>query len=169
MWLFRSDLPCSSESAEIWHADSFSVKKCPCNFFSTSGEIRLQTHSWKSTPPPPTNSVKDTRTVFWLSSIEILRCLETDEERRGVEFDAISFVFFCILEKKTHGHAKFQPIMSNLENRYEIVTWGRLARSHSILVNLEDWGMFFTHEIRFMNDDGSNEYDFLSQTLPHII
>ena len=30
---------------------------------------------------------------------------------------------------KKNRHAKLQPIRSNLGNRYEIVTWGRLARS----------------------------------------
>ena len=46
-----------------WHADSFCVKKCPCGFFFTSREKRLQTRSWKSTPssalpPSPSNGVK---------------------------------------------------------------------------------------------------------------
>ena len=45
MWLFRSDFPSCSVSNEIWHSDSFSVKKCPWIFFSTSGETRLQTRS----------------------------------------------------------------------------------------------------------------------------
>ena len=89
----------------------FVLKNVPV-FFSTSGEARLQTHSWKftpcpsRTPPPPpqspSNSVKDTCTVFWPSKIEILCCLETDREGggEGVEFDAILSIFFCILEKK---------------------------------------------------------------------
>ena len=36
-----------------------------------------------------------------------------------------------ILTQKVR-HAKFQPIRRLLENRYEIVIWGRLARSYSI-------------------------------------
>ena len=61
MCLFWFDFSSCSESAEIWHADSFCVKKCPCVFFFTSGETRLETRSWKSTPPPPlSNGVKHT-------------------------------------------------------------------------------------------------------------
>ena len=103
MWLFRSDFPSCSESAEIWHADSFFLWKNGRAFFSTSGETRLQTRSWKSTPPPPTNSIKYTCTVFWLSRIEILHCLETDREGGGGRvWIWRNFVhIFCILEKKT--------------------------------------------------------------------
>ena len=39
-----------------------------------------------SPPPPPhptSNSVKHTRTVFWLARIEILCCLDMDRERGG--------------------------------------------------------------------------------------
>ena len=32
-WLFRSDFPSCSESAELWHVYSLCVKKCPCGFF----------------------------------------------------------------------------------------------------------------------------------------
>ena len=37
MYLFRCDFSSCSESAEIWHADSFCVKKCPCLFFHKRG------------------------------------------------------------------------------------------------------------------------------------
>ena len=61
----------------------------------------------------------------------------------GGEFDTILSICFCIRKKKIHRdifqhkksrHAKFQPIQSNLENRYEIVNWGRLAQSYSIVI-----------------------------------
>ena len=70
----------------------FPWKKCPC-FFSTSGETR-QIRSWKSTPS----------TVFWLSRIEILHCLETDRGVGvgGILHGAILSIFFGLLEKK-HG------------------------------------------------------------------
>ena len=32
MYLFHWDVSSCSESTEIWHADSFHVKKCPCGF-----------------------------------------------------------------------------------------------------------------------------------------
>ena len=35
-WLFRSDFPSCSESAEIWHVYSFCVKKCPWFFFKNA-------------------------------------------------------------------------------------------------------------------------------------
>ena len=47
--------------------------------------------------------------------------------------------YFSAFLKKKQGHFltqkeyKFQPILNNLENCYEIVTWGQLARSYSIL------------------------------------
>ena len=40
MWLFRSDF------------QKMSKRNVPVSFFFTSGEARLQTHSWKFTPPP---------------------------------------------------------------------------------------------------------------------
>ena len=76
------------------------------------GEARLQTHTWKSTPPlpfsqpppppPPTpsNRAKDTHRVFWPPKIKILCCLEMDRGR-GVEFHAVLSISFCILEKNT--------------------------------------------------------------------
>ena len=38
-YLFRCDFSSCSESAEIWHADSFCVKKCSCGFFSRQKNI----------------------------------------------------------------------------------------------------------------------------------
>ena len=82
----------------------FVLKNVRGFFFSQAGKQGFK-HILESSPPQSTsNSVKDTRTVFWSSKIEILRCLETDREGGGVEFDAILSIFFCILEKKTQGH-----------------------------------------------------------------
>ena len=111
MWLFRSDFPSCSESSEIWH-DSFSVKKCPWIFFHKRGNKASNTFLKVHPPPPtllasppphPSNSVKDTHTVFWLSRIEILHCLKMDRGGGGgggVELDAI----FLYSWKKTQGH-----------------------------------------------------------------
>ena len=55
MYLFLSDFLSCSEF-QFFYSDSFCVKECPCVFFSsTSGAMRLQTRSWKSTPPPPSH------------------------------------------------------------------------------------------------------------------
>ena len=86
MWLFCSDFSSCLESAEIWHADSFSVKKCSCVFFPQVGKQGFK-HVLES-PPPPTSG---------------------DGQREvgrggggcwGVEFHAILSIFFCILEIK---------------------------------------------------------------------
>ena len=37
MYLFRCNFSSCSESPEIWHADSFCVKKCPCFFSHEQG------------------------------------------------------------------------------------------------------------------------------------
>ena len=117
-----------------------------CFFFHKRGSKASNTFLKVHPPPPPpyllppqspSNSVKDTCTVFWPSKIEILRCLEMNREGGGgggVEFDTILSICFCILEKKNTGtfFSTKRAIRSNLENRYEIVIWGRLARSHSI-------------------------------------
>ena len=50
-WHIHGDFPSCSESAEICHADSFSVRKMSLvYFFPQVGKERC---SWKSTPPPP--------------------------------------------------------------------------------------------------------------------
>ena len=50
-WLFRSDFPSCSESAEIWHVYSFCAEKCPCLFFPQAGKQGFK-HSLESSPPP---------------------------------------------------------------------------------------------------------------------
>ena len=53
MWLFRSDFPSCSESAEIWHADSFFVKKWPCIFFHKRRNKASNTFLKVHPPLPP--------------------------------------------------------------------------------------------------------------------
>ena len=113
MYLFRCHFSSCSESTEIWHADSFCVKKCPVHF-STSGETGFK-HALESPPPPPpppsppstpsppSNGIKHTHAVFLFSRIEILQCLETDSGRGGgggVDLNTIWSIFSAFLKKK---------------------------------------------------------------------
>ena len=52
MYPFWFDFSSCSESAEIWHADSFCVKKCPCVFFFKKAE-KYGPNYTKIPPPPP--------------------------------------------------------------------------------------------------------------------
>ena len=54
MWLFRSDFPSCSESAEIWHVYSFCVKKCPC-FFQECRKIWTKLRQIPLLCPSPNN------------------------------------------------------------------------------------------------------------------
>ena len=49
---FPSDFPSCSESAEIWHVNSFCVKKCPCFFFFPQAGKQGLKHILESSPPP---------------------------------------------------------------------------------------------------------------------
>ena len=84
---FRHKFSSCAESAEIRHADSSYVEKCPSTCFST----RLHTLSWKSTTPlsrlpspTPFQSWEwhHTHGVYF-SRIEILHCLETEGASGG--------------------------------------------------------------------------------------
>ena len=109
----------------------FVLKNVPV-FSSTDGETRLQTCSWKSTPSLPPN-VKHTCTVFWLSRIEILHCLEMDRDGGGGgDFHTILSIFSDIFQNKKSQHAKFQWIPSNFKNRSEIGTYSSLPWSPPI-------------------------------------
>ena len=64
-------------------ADPFCVKKCQCFSHKRANKKQVGENPPSSPPPPPppntsSNSVKHTRTVFWLSRIEILRFLDMD-------------------------------------------------------------------------------------------
>ena len=54
MYLFHRDFSSCLESAEIWHADSFCVKKCPwVSFFHKRGNEASNTLLKVHPPPPP--------------------------------------------------------------------------------------------------------------------
>ena len=122
MYLFRCNFSSCSESAEIWHADSFYVKKCPCVFFhkreNKASNTFLKVHPPPPSPPPspsplpppppplPSNSVKHTLTVFWLSGIEILRCLDTDRGTGVGGGERFCTYFFAFLKKGTFFNTK---------------------------------------------------------------
>ena len=86
-----------------------------------------------SHPPSPSNSVQHTRTVFWLSRIEILHWRWIGGEGGGWIFVQFCPYLFCLLNTKRVNMANFSGFWANLENRYKIVTCGWLAWSHSNL------------------------------------
>ena len=147
-WLFRSHIPSCSESAEIWHVYSFCVKKCPCVFFVFQ-ECRK----------------------IWTKLRQIQLYLREIEGGGGGELSRMCLKpSFPACGKRKHRdifynkksrHAKFQPIRSNLENRYEIVTWGRLAQSPSI-------DMFILHHRWIMHHKfifNHNRYSIIIKTV----
>ena len=109
-YLFRCDFSSCSESTEIWHADSFCVKKCPCVFFNKRGNeasnMLLKVHTTPSAPPPPPPSsstvVKHTHAQCFCfqrsKSYNVWR--RTQGERGGgVDFRVIWSLLFCLLKK----------------------------------------------------------------------
>ena len=155
-WLFRSDFPSWSESAEIWHVYSFCVKRCPC-FFPQAGKQGFK-HILESSPPPPpplqspSNSVKDTCTVFWPSKMKILRCLETDREGGGGG-GGLNLMQFC-----PYVSAFLKKSKSSVSKLVNIIAWYRMwARllaawiiptvprfSVTLIMWLHDWTQLFT-------------------------
>ena len=148
-YLFRCNFLSCSESTEIWHADSFCVKKCPCVFFSTSGETRLQTRSWKSTPllppPPPfSNGVKHTHAQCfssqWSKSYNVWRWTQGEGGGGGFSCNLVHISLPSwkknteIFQHKKNRHTKFQWIPSISKNRNEIGTYASLPRSPSIMI-----------------------------------
>ena len=53
MYLFRCDFTSCSESTEIWHADSFCVKKCPVIFSRRQNNMDKIARKSPQPPPPP--------------------------------------------------------------------------------------------------------------------
>ena len=100
MYLFHCDFSSCSES-EIWHAHSFSVKKCTFVFFSQAGKQGFK-HALESPPPlllhPPSNGVKHTHAQCFTSQ-------RLKYGHRGrVDFYEIWSIVFCLLEKRKLGH-----------------------------------------------------------------
>ena len=116
-WLFHSDFPSCSESAEIWHVYSFCVKKCPCVFHflknaETPGQICV-----KYNPPPPPPLCPSPNNVEFRSlrtktlCMCLLHYLEGDwggggcEKGRGGELSRMCLKpCFLACGKKTQGH-----------------------------------------------------------------
>ena len=98
MYLFCCYVLSYSESIEISHADSFSVKKCPF-FFPQVGKQSFK-HVLVSpsvpTPPPPfpptVGMVLQHMHSIYFSRIEILHCLETE---RGISATFCPYFSSC--------------------------------------------------------------------------
>ena len=128
MYLFRCDFSSCSGSAEIGHANSFCVKKCPCVFcLHKWGNEASNTLLEAPLPPPPPSS----------GVIEILQCLETDTEGGG-DFCAIWSIFFCLLDKKTRTFFNTKrvgmPNFSGFRATWKITTkWLHVLPFHGAL------------------------------------
>ena len=147
-YLFCCDFSSCSESAEIWHAYSFCVKKCPCGFFFKKAE-KYGPHYTKIHPSPlcPSPNIVGFRS---LRTKTLCMCVFYNiggggggGRRRGVwTFKSVFEASFRRLWKKNTDifwheksrHAKFQRIPSNLKNRNEIGTYASLPQSPSYAV-----------------------------------
>ena len=127
-YLFRCNFSSCSETAEIWHANSFCVKNVPVSFFSHKRGNEASNTLWKSTsprllPPPPSNGVKDTNAhVLVLKDWNPTMFGDSHREKKNTG------TFFNTKSQ----HAKFQWILSNLKNRNKIGTYASLPWSPSI-------------------------------------
>ena len=152
IWLLHSDFPSCSESPEIWHVYSFCVQKCSCGFFFKNAETYRQ-NCVKILPLPPPISLstsKQHRISIHESQSAMHGSFMLLEgggggggwvcEKKGVDFqERVWSLVSPLVEKKRREsfsqkrslHAKFQWIVSNLKNRYEIVISGWLAWSPS--------------------------------------
>ena len=113
MYLFHSDFSSCLESAEIWHAHSFCVEKRPSVFFFFHKRGKEASCKHALESPSPSN---------------------------GVFLPSWQGHFFS---HKKSWHAKFQQILSNLKNHYEIGTYAPLPRSSSII----------QIDLKLLNDD----------------
>ena len=69
MWLFRSDFPSCSESADIWHVHSLCVEKCPGFFFKNAEKYGQNCVKFN----PPSLSVSKQRRISILESQNTVR------------------------------------------------------------------------------------------------
>ena len=156
-WQYCSDFPSCSESAEMCHVDSFCGKNVRV-FFS-----RRQKHMDKimqnSPPPPPSLSISKQCRILILhlsqNTVCVRACMHCTllegggggceiGKGGGWTFKNVFETLFPRLWKKNRDvfsqkknlHGKFQWILSNLENHYKFVTWGRLLQTQSIYVKL---------------------------------
>ena len=133
---FCSDFPSCSESAEICHVDSLCSKNVAVVFFFQEGKKYGQNCSNSPSPPPLSLSLS-----LCLSPNNVgFRSLRTKtllDGGGGLSRTCLKPCFpACgkkkhrdIFSQKKSRHGKFQRILSNLENRYKIATWGWLART----------------------------------------
>ena len=131
MWLFRSDFPGFSESAEIWQSTLFVLKKVPVVSFFKNAEEYGQ-NCMKLMPPLPLSISKQHRISILESQKTLCMCLLRYWREVGVARSAreggwtfknvFEALFPPLVEKETQGHfsqkrswhAKFQRILEQL-------------------------------------------------------
>ena len=121
-------------------------------FFSTT-QKNMDKTVWKS-PHLPVSVSKQPR-ISILESQIIVRVCFTLLEEEGVDFQECVWSLVSplvpkiqdIFSQKKSRHGKFQRILNNLENRYKIVTWGRLAQTLSIVSENQTKLLLLLHRV----------------------
>ena len=113
---------------------------------------------WKSPPPPPSLCLSPNNLGFQsLRAKSLCVCVLRYWRGRGVDFQECVWSLIVsplvakkiqdIFSQKKNRHGKFQWILSNLENRYKIVTWGRLDRNLSIVSENQTKLLLLLHRV----------------------
>ena len=158
MWLFRSDFPSCSGSAEIWHGDSFSVKKCPFFFFHKRGYKASNT--FLKVHPSPTLLAE----CFGSQGSKSYVVRRWTERGSWISRNFVHIFLHSWRKKRTLFYTKrvhrpnFSQFWATWKNSYEIVTLGQLAWSHSIIMKQvypipkkKAWTMPFLVPLRYQN------------------
>ena len=128
------------------------VKNVPVFCFSRGQKIWTKLHANPTPPPPPPLCLSPNNVGF--RSLRASVCVHVsywggggvqDREEAVWTFkNMFEALFPCLREKKNRDifsqkkslHGKYQWILSNLENCYGFVTWGRLLRTPLIILSL---------------------------------
>ena len=110
---------------------------------------------WNSTPPPPPlcPSPKDVgfRSLRAQTLCVSFTLLDFQERVWSLVFPLVEKKHRDVFSQKRSRHANFQRILSNLRNRYVIITSGRLARRPPIIMIVCKISLFFMNPISMSN------------------
>ena len=126
-WQFSSNLQVAQNPLKFAMSTLFVLKNVPVVFFSRR-QKSMDKIAWKSTPPPPSLCPSPNNIGFWpLRAKTLCVCFFPCLWWKKPEF----------FSQKKSRHGKFQRILSNLENRYEFVTWDQLPWTERMIP--ENW------------------------------
>ena len=178
MWLFHSDFPSCSDRLKFDMSTLFVLKNIRF-FFQERRKIwtKLRQIQPPLLCPSPNNigfrSFRASQTTVRVFCTLLLGGGGGGEV--GVDFQECAWILVSRLWKKNcrdifsqkRRHAEFERILSNLENHYEIVTQGRLARSPSILMG----GKYSIcrPSAKQENKEGEEDEDYIEGTVIHCV